>query len=125
MYAGRRGEGVSGVLVGWPSAASLFAAARLLRPPRVISSEGHAMQSALHAATVMLPHLRRGLSIESASRSIPQLLTLTQASSVALADRDRILAWHGAGADHHERGQALSELVTIGRDDRVHVESAI
>jgi two-component system LytT family sensor kinase len=118
-------EVVLGVLVGWASAASLFAAARLLRPPRVISSEGHAMQSALHAATVMLPHLRRGLSIESASRSIPPLLVLTQASAVALADRERILAWRGAGADHHERGQPLSELVAIGRDDRVHVESAL
>jgi two-component system LytT family sensor kinase len=83
------------------------------------------MQSALHAATVMLPHLRRGLSLESASRAIPQLLTLTQASAVALADRERILAWHGAGADHHERGQTLAELVTVGRDDRVHVESTI
>jgi two-component system LytT family sensor kinase len=118
-------EVVLGVLVGWASAASLLAGARLLRPARVISSEGHAMQSALHAATVMLPHLRRGLSVESASRAIPQLLTLTQARAGALPDRERILAWHGAGADHHERGQTLLELVAIGRDDRVHVESAI
>jgi len=116
---------VLGVLVGWASAASLFAAARLLRRPRVISSEGHAMQSALHAATMMMPDLRRGLSAETAAGAAPRLLTLTQAAAVALADREFVLAWDGAGADHHRRGHPLAELVGAGRDDRVHVESAI
>src|SRR5580704_13162809 len=86
---------VLGVLVGWASIASLFAAARLLRRPRVISSEGDAMQSALHAATMMMPDLRRGLSEETAARAVPQLLTLTQAAAVALADGDHVLAWGG------------------------------
>ena len=116
---------VLGVLVGWASAASLFAAARLLRRPRVISSEGHAMQSALHAATMMMPDLRRGLSEETAARAVPRLLTLTEAAAVALADRELVLAWDGAGADHHTRGHPLAELVGAGRDDRVHVESSI
>jgi hypothetical protein len=79
-------EVVIGVLVGWATVASLFAAARLLRPAPVISSErAHAIQSALHAATVMLPNLRRGLSVQSASRAMPRLLMLTQAAAVALA----------------------------------------
>jgi two-component system LytT family sensor kinase len=111
--------------VGWASAASLFAAARLLRRPRMLSSEGHAMQSALHAATMMLPDLRRGLSEETAASAAPRLLTLTQAAAVALADRELVLAWDGAGSDHHERGHPLAELVGAGRDDRVHVESSI
>jgi two-component system LytT family sensor kinase len=114
-----------GVLVGWASVASLFAALRLLRRPRVISSEGDAMQSALHAATMMLPDLRRGLSVETAARAAPRLLTLTEAAAVALADREFVLAWDGAGADHHTRGHPLAELVGAGRDDRVHVESSI
>jgi two-component system LytT family sensor kinase len=116
---------VLGVLVGWASAASLLAALRLLRRPRVISSEGHAMQSALHAATMMLPDLRRGLSEETAARAVPRLLTLTQAAAVALADREHVLAWDGSGSDHHARGHPLGELVEPGRDDRVHVESSI
>jgi two-component system LytT family sensor kinase len=116
---------VLGVLVGWASAASLFAAIRLFRRPRMISSEGHAMQSALHAATMMLPDLRRGLSEETAAGAVPRLLTLTQAAAVALAGPERVLAWDGAGADHHARGHALSDLVDPGRDDRVHVESSI
>jgi two-component system LytT family sensor kinase len=116
---------VLGVLVGWASAASLFAALRLLRPARVISSEGHAMQSALHAATTMLPDLRRGLTQETASRAAPRLLTLTQAAAVAIADTEVVLAWDGAGTDHHTSGHALAELVGPGRDDRVRVEHSL
>jgi two-component system LytT family sensor kinase len=66
-----------GVVVGWAIAASLFAAIRLLRPPRVISSEVRAMQTALHAANGMLPDLRRGLSEDSAKKVTEHLRTLT------------------------------------------------
>ena len=83
------------------------------------------MQSALHAATTMLPDLRRGLSQETASRAAPRLLTLTQAAAVAIADRDVVLAWDGAGTDHHTHGQPLVELVGAGRDDRVRVETSL
>ncbi|HEX4107139.1 MAG TPA: histidine kinase [Solirubrobacteraceae bacterium] len=114
-------EVVLGVIVGWALAASLIAAVRLLRPARVISSEGHAMAEALHAATVMLPDLRRGLSPETAQRSIPHLHTLTQAAAVALADGETLLAWYGDGAEHHGRGDPLSGLVPGHRHDRVHV----
>jgi two-component system LytT family sensor kinase len=122
---GSRVEVFLGVLLGWAIAASLVAALRLLRPPRVISGEVRAMQEALHAATVTLPHLRRGLSTESAGKTVPHLRTLTQALAVAVVDRDRVLAFDGAGSEHHARGDLLSSLVTPGRDDRLHVESTI
>src|ERR1700683_3981923 len=99
-----RVEVVLGVLLGWAIAASLFAVLRLVRPPRVVSSERSAMQEALHAATVTLPHLRRGLSAESAAKTIGPLRTLTQASAVALADSEVLLAFEGDGADHHPEG---------------------
>jgi two-component system LytT family sensor kinase len=114
-----------GVLLGWAIAASLVAALRLLRPPRVISGEVRAMQEALHAATVTLPHLRRGLSAESAGKTVPHLRTLTQALAVAVIDRDRVLAFDGAGSEHHSRGDMIVSLVAAGRDDRLHVESQI
>jgi two-component system LytT family sensor kinase len=114
-----------GVLLGWAIAASLVAAVRLLRPPRVISGEVRAMQEALHAATVTLPHLRRGLSVASAGKTVGHLRTLTQARAVAVADQDRVLAFDGAGSDHHARGDLVSSLALAGRDDRVHVESRI
>jgi two-component system LytT family sensor kinase len=112
-------------LLGWAIAASLVAVLRLVRPPRVISSERSAMQEALHAATVTLPHLRRGLSEDSAAKTIGPLRTLTQASAVALADGERLLAFEGEGADHHRVGDPLAHVAASGRADRVHVESQI
>ena len=59
---------VLGVVLGMVLAASLAAAWRLLRAPRrVLDPGGAAMQAAVHAATAILPHLRRGLSAESAA----------------------------------------------------------
>jgi two-component system LytT family sensor kinase len=114
-----------GVVVGWAIAASLLAALRLLRPPRVISSEVRAMQTALHAANGMLPDLRRGLSEDSAKKVSGHLRTLTQASAVALGDRTRVLAFEGVGHDHHHAGDQLIRITTPAREDRLHVESQI
>ncbi|HWE59838.1 MAG TPA: histidine kinase [Solirubrobacteraceae bacterium] len=114
-----------GVVVGWAIAASLVAALRLLRPPRVISSEVRAMQTALHAANGMLPDLRRGLSEDSAKKVTGHLRTLTQASAVALGDRTRVLAFEGVGHDHHHSGDPLLRITAPAREDRLHVESQI
>jgi two-component system LytT family sensor kinase len=114
-----------GVVLGWALAASAVAGFRLLRPPRVISGEVRAMQTALHAATVMLPHLRRGLSEETAGRAIAHLRTLTQASAVMLGDRERVLAFEGLGDGHHASGDALIPISAPAREDRLHVESQV
>jgi two-component system LytT family sensor kinase len=118
-------EVVLGVVLGWAIAASVVAAIRLLRPPRVISGEVRAMQTALHAATVMLPQLRRGLSEESAARAVIHLRTLTQAAAVALGDREAVLAFDGIGSDHHHARDHLIPISAPAREDRVHVESQI
>ena len=114
-----------GVLLGLAIAASLMGALRLLRPPPVISGEVRAMQEALHAASITLPHLRRGLSGESAARTVGPLRTLTQAAAVALCDRERVLAFDGAGSDHHCRGDLLTSLAAGEREDRVHVQGRL
>lgn len=113
------------MVLGWAIAASVVAGFRLLRPPRVISGEVRAMQTALHSATVMLPDLRRGLSEETAERAIPHLRTLTQAAAVALGDRERMLAFEGLGDDHHGPGASLIPITAPAREDRLHVESQI
>ena len=118
-------EVILGVLLGWAIAASVIAGFRLIRPPRVISNEQRAMQEALHAATATLPHLRRGLSAESASKTVGHLLTLTQARAVALLDADRVLALAGAGVDHHDPSEWMALAAHAGRDDRLHVENRI
>jgi two-component system, LytTR family, sensor kinase len=118
-------EVLLGVVVGLALAASLAAGYRLLRPQRVISGEVRAMQTAVHAATVMLPDLRSGLSEESAKKVIPHLRTLTQASAVALGDNQRILAFEGAGHEHHRPGDELIKITAPPRADRLHVEQQI
>jgi two-component system LytT family sensor kinase len=114
---------VLGLLLGIALTAAAVAGARLVTAPRRVLAPGdEAMRSALHAATATLPHLRQGLSTESAGRSVGHLRRLTQASALAVADRDRILAIDGAGDGVPRPGDALEEFVTAGRDDRVHVE---
>jgi two-component system LytT family sensor kinase len=116
---------ILGVLLGWAIAASAVAAVRLVRPPRVIASEQRAMQEALHAATVTLPHLRRGLSVASAAKTVGPLRTLTQALAVALVDGEHVLAVDGDGIDHHGEAELLALVARAERDDRLHVESRI
>ena len=93
-----------GVLLGLALAASLAAGWRLVRAPRVQDPSSSAMQSAVHAATSLLPHLRRGLGADSAPPAAPHLRTLTGASAVALADTEQLLAFDGAGSGHHRPG---------------------
>ena len=81
-----------GVLIGLAAVASVVGAVRLA-PRSLFFGQGRAMQSALHAATVMLPDLRRGLTTEAAQRAAPHLRTLTQASAIALTDRAHVLAF--------------------------------
>ena len=110
-----------GVLIGFAIAASLFAVIRLLSGPhRVISPEQQAMQAALHEAMATLPHLRKGLSAESAGPAAPHLRALTQAPAIALLDGARVLAFDGDGSDHHAPGSMLA--VDRGREGRVHVQ---
>jgi two-component system LytT family sensor kinase len=113
---------VLGVLVGLALAASLAAGRRLVRTPRVQDPSSSAMQSAVHATTSLLPHLRRGLTDASAPHAAPQLRMLTGAGAVALADTNEVLAFDGLGADHHQAGDELASLAGAAGDDRLRVE---
>jgi two-component system LytT family sensor kinase len=112
-----------GVLLGLALAASLAAGWRLVAAPRrVLDPDGSVMQDAVHVATSVLPHLRRGLSEESAAGAAPFLRMLTGAQAVALAGRATLLAFDGAGADHHRPGDALAQLAGGAEGARVRVE---
>ena len=117
---------VLGLLLGVALTAAALAGARLVGAPRRVLAPGdEAMRAALHAATATLPHLRQGLSAESAGHSVGHLRRLTQANALAVADAERVLAIDDAGPpgpDIPRVGDALEAFVTAGRDDRVHVE---
>ncbi len=108
------------MVLGVVLAASLAAGWRLVAGRgRVIDPESSAMHDALHAATAVLPHLRRGLTSRSAPPAARHLRTLTGAQAVALAGLDGLLAFDGVGSDHHRAGDPL----LVGSEaSRVRVE---
>jgi two-component system, LytTR family, sensor kinase len=86
------------------------------------SPEAVGMQSALHAATATLPHLRRGLSTKTAEDAVPYLRALTGAAAIALADTRAVLAIDGEGREQVRPGDLLSRLLARTPDHRMHVE---
>ncbi len=80
------------------------------------------MQSALHAATATLPHLRRGLTARTAGHAVPYLRALTGAAAIALADRRAVLAIDGEGREQVRPGDLLSRLLERTPDHGIHVE---
>jgi two-component system LytT family sensor kinase len=84
-----------GVLLGVVLTASAVALGRLAGPRRVLAPGEEGVRSALHAAAETLPHLRKGLTRESAGKAIGHLHALTQAVGVLIDDGDRVLAADG------------------------------
>jgi two-component system, LytTR family, sensor kinase len=113
---------VLGVLLGIGLAATVAVAWRLARAPRAVRTPAAAgMQSALHAASSMLPHLRRGLNSRSAAHAAPHLRALTGSAAIALADTRAVLAIDGEGREQVRPGDLLSRLLASTRDDRVQI----
>jgi two-component system LytT family sensor kinase len=111
-----------GVLLGAGLAAIAFAAWRVVRASRPAGTpEAAAMQSALHAATATLPHLRRGLSARTTELAVPHLLALTGAAAIALADTRAVLAIEGEGQEQVRPGDLLSRLLARTPDDRMQI----
>jgi len=112
-----------GVLLGIGLAVAFAMVWRSLPASRAARTpEATGMQSALHAASATLPHLRGGLIAQSAERAVPHILALTGAAAVALADPRAVLAIVGEGREQVRPGDLLSRLLARTPDDRVHVE---
>jgi two-component system, LytTR family, sensor kinase len=111
-----------GVLLGTALAAVVVAAWRAIRTPRAARTpKAVGMQSALHAATATLPHLRRGLSPRTAEDVVPHLRALTGAAAIALADTRAVLAIEGEGREQVRPGDLLSRLLGSTSDNRIHI----
>ena len=113
---------VLGAVVGIVIAAILVMGWRFAREARATPApEAFGMQSALHAATATLPHLRRGLTMTTAARVIPHLRALTGAVAIALADTRSVLAIEGEGREQVRPGDLLSELLDDTGDNRLRI----
>ena len=111
---------VVGILVGIAVIAAAWGVIRTRRSKRAPEAIG--MQSALHAATSTLPHLRRGLSPRTAEQAVPHLRALTGAAAIALADTRAVIAIEGEGREQVRPGDLLSRLLARTKDDRMHIE---
>jgi two-component system LytT family sensor kinase len=104
-----------GVLLGVVLTASALAVSRLAAPRRVLEPGEEGVRAALHAAAATLPHLRRGLTRESAGKAIGHLHALTHAVGVLIDDDHTVLA-----ADGVRVGEEPPEWLPT--TDRVSVE---
>jgi two-component system, LytTR family, sensor kinase len=110
-----------GVLLGIGLAAVFAAAWKLLRSTPATTPEAAGMQSALHAATATLPHLRAGLTPRTAEAAVPHLRALTGAAAIALADTRAVLAIEGEGREQVRPGDLLSRLLARTPDHRMQI----
>ena len=66
--------------------------------------EEHPLDPTLRIANETLPYLRQGLNMETATKTAEIIQKLTDMAAVAITDRERVLAYIGAGSDHHHAG---------------------
>ena len=74
------------------------------------SREAHradAAELSLKIASRTLPYLRQGLTEASAVKTAQIIYELTKVDSVSITDAARVLAFVGAGDDHHRVGEAI------------------
>ncbi|MDH2387995.1 histidine kinase [Streptomyces sp. HNM0663] len=76
----------------------------------------------LHTASLAAPPLRAGLTEDTARKAARRLRSLLGTEALCLTDREAVLAWDGAGADHH-RTRVMAKVADIldsGRSQSVH-----
>jgi two-component system sensor histidine kinase LytS len=69
-------------------------------------------QKALNIANLTVSHLRSGLNLETAGATAKIIFDYISVAAVSITDIDRILAFIGAGDDHHKAGQKIQTKST-------------
>ncbi|MEA3437954.1 MAG: sensor histidine kinase [Thermodesulfobacteriota bacterium] len=69
-------------------------------------------QKALNIANLTVSHLRSGLNLETAGATAKIIFDNISVAAVSITDIDRILAFIGAGDDHHKAGQKIQTKST-------------
>lgn len=74
--------------------------------------DDHPIDPTLQIANETLPFLRRGLNEETAKKTAEIILKISDVSAVAITDREKVLAYIGAGSDHHKAGGPIITYAT-------------
>lgn len=69
-------------------------------------SEEH-LDSTLQIANETLPILRQGLNEDTAQKAAEIILKISDVAAVAITDRERVLAYVGAGCERHQPGRLI------------------
>lgn len=93
------------------SSGGLYMLARRI-PSRVTPVQAPRQRRLMTFMEQTLPHLRLGLSEETAARTVRLLRESMRLQSVAITDRERLLAFAGPGADHHRPGDPVNDAIT-------------
>lgn len=79
---------------------------------KAIGNTEEPLDPTLQIANQTLPFLRRGLNEDTASNTAEIIRKIADVAAVAITDREKVLAYIGAGADHHKAGGPIMTLAT-------------
>lgn len=93
---------------------TVYAASDYLGKRRVLTVklDDHPMDPTLQIANETLPFLRRGLNEETARKTAEIILKISDVAAVAITDRERVLAYVGAGCERHQPGRLILTYAT-------------
>ncbi|GBF31887.1 autolysis histidine kinase LytS [Desulfocucumis palustris] len=92
------------VMLGASFVSALLLIFYLKESCRMGQLEEHPLEPTLRIANETLPYLRQGLNMETANKTAEIIRKLTDVAAVAITDNERVLAYIGAGSDHHKAG---------------------
>lgn len=75
--------------------------------PLYFPADKHPLDFTLQIASETLPYLRRGLNEETAAKTVEIIQKIADVAAVAITDKERVLGYLGAGADHHKAGRPI------------------
>jgi len=84
-----------------------------------IDDSDESFDSTLQIANETLPFLRQGLNEETAQKAAEIILKISDVAAVAITNRERVLAYVGAGCERHQPGrliltQATKQVILTG-----------
>lgn len=90
-----------------------------------ISLEQDPIDPTLRIASETLPYMRRGLNEETSRKTAEIIRKIADVAAVAVTDHERVLAYMGAGSDHHKAGgpiitEATKDVLNSGEVKVVH-----
>jgi len=114
VYLWQPGPWFSAALVALSGLASVLVSILLFSRRRATetNTQYEPLEPTLQIANQTLPFLRRGLNEQTASVTAEIIHRIAEVEAVAITDRERVLAYIGAGSDHHKAGGPIMTIAT-------------